>query len=242
MIPILINNRDLLDSPRELIKFFRQIPHAYVVLCDNASTYQPLRKWYKSIQLDDKYYDRGLVRWVLNPGCSPDYDQPHELFLFPDNRGPRAADNVRTFLNFKFDYYFLCDPDLDFMDVSLDFLEHLTHGFHKNTQGVGVSFRLDDLPPGKMRDYVLTVEKPYIPGSGFYKAGCDTAGVMRRSVPVWDGGYEGIRSANVIVRHRPWYFTPENPPPPDFQWYFDHADPSGTVYTSRLLDKTRESL
>lgn len=259
MIPILICNRDLLTSVQEQVRFFQQIPEAYIVLCDCASTYPPLVEWYahlvkplytRSILVGDGIHPRDRFLFPRRIGYPVLDDCPDELILFPDNRGPRGTQSIIHELE-PHDYYFMSDADMDYTGIDPTFLDDLCLGLNScpEVEGVGVSIRLDDLPQTLMAEYARHVEEGnwkairqfMIDGDtdiDFYIAPCDTAGVLRRSVPHWQGGYTGLRSVRHVARHLPWYFTPENTPE-DFKHFYANASPRGTVYTSRVMDGSR---
>lgn len=205
MIPILINNRDLLNPVKNLVEYFLDVPEAEIVLADNASTYPPLLDWYKS--------------------C------PVEVHHLGGNFGPRAAQRLITHRT-DVKYFFMCDPDLDFTGVPKDFLQVFVEALEMNAEihGVGVSLRMDDLPDTPSAISAKRIEPPAtIRDEYWFSQGCDTAGVLRRFT--WGGSYAGLRSAKHVVRHLPWYHSDSNRPP-DFQWFLDNCDPQGTVYTA----------
>lgn len=228
MIPILICNRDLLTSVQEQVRFFQQIPEAYIVLCDCASTYPPLVEWYahlvkplytRSILVGDGIHPRDRFLFPRRIGYPVLDDCPDELILFPDNRGPRGTQSIIHELE-PHDYYFMSDADMDYTGIDPTFLDDLRLGLDScpEMDGVGVSIRLDDLPQTPMGDYARHVEEAnwgqqYTLDDGdepvFYYAPCDTAGVLRRTKPNWLGGYTGLRSVKHVARHLPWYMVDE---------------------------------
>lgn len=236
MIPILINNRDLLTTVRKQIGFFHNVPDCYIVLCDNDSTYPPLREWMlglmtsypHSILIDDNRYKR---IWFSPEIVKYHSDCPHELFLFPTNLGPRGSQTILHLLN-KHDAYFMSDADMDYSDLKPEHL--LTDLLNLCTimphiQGAGVGIRIDDLPDSEWAEYarvhetgswidMKTAQMYHYEGPEtqklewmhyYYVAPCDTAGVLRPLFRQWDGGYlPAVRSAEHIARHLPWYFVP----------------------------------
>lgn len=293
MIPILINNRDLLESVIEQFKFFLRCPEASIHIIDNGSTYPPLLEWYN--MMTGGAYEPGIeyrARTFLS-------------FMFfhflPGNGGPRMGQSLIPFIKGEFDYYFMSDADMDYSDIDpTTFLSDLQAGLERYPQieGASASIRIDDLPDTNMaklaRQYEAanwgtyatltcdqfdsdTYTQYYSGGSdvNWYLGLCDTAGVLRRVVPQWQGGYSGIRSTKHIARHRPWYFISDEQDlphcelcgytqmdqsihgdhkiysdkggsiprgervPQDFRHFYAHADPSGTAYTSFMLDGGR---
>jgi hypothetical protein len=215
-IPVLINNRDLLDSVRKQVEFFLTISNAHIMLADNASTFPPLLDWYAT-------------------SC------PITIHHLGGNCGPRGAQRLLAELDFDYSYFFMVDPDLDFDGVPADFLESLKDGLDKypSAQGAGVSLRVDDLPDTPDANRGRETEARYhrkTLDDQFFEADCDTAGVLRRRN--WTGGYEGIRNRTAVVRHLPWYHTDEDRPD-DFRWFLRHCNPQGTYYTA--IVKARNS-
>ena len=284
MIPVLINNRDILSSVQEQIHFFQRCPEARIILIDNASTYHPLRQWYNSICLSSRAFCHTYTSIVkehwefIDPNIRHVLVLPHDLFLFQENLGPRGGTVVVPHLEGEFDYYFLSDADMDYSDIDpLTFLSDLQAGLERYPliEGASASIRLDDIPETNMTRLIREYEGQNWDiklDDEWWRGACDTAGVLRRVVPGWSGGYTGIRSVKHIARHRPWYFIPESqelprckicgytsedqemwwdhnlckgtiPPgwrtPPDFQHFYAHANPSGTAYTSFILDRGR---
>lgn len=290
-IPIIINNRDILDSVIAQIEFFSQIPEAYIILLDNASTYPPLIEWYRKMTgLKDPQSYRC---WYSTVSLS-------KFYFFPENRGPRAGSTIlhglEDDLNIRdFRYYFLSDADMGYTGISPTFLKDLQAGLdsYPEITGCGVSIRINDLPDTPMGRKAKYVESGYWtehplgtwigdgpsvrrPDTRFYVAACDTGGVLRRRSPMWNGDYHGLRSCQHIARHRPTYFVNDSfvcstchnrrviddpmegrgiaigatlpcnkcatiqITPPDFQYYYAHANPEGTCYTAAVLDPTTD--
>lgn len=247
IIPILINNRDLLDCTRAAVEFFLDIPDTTIVLVDQASTYGPLLDWY----LDE---------------C------PVRVHALEQNTGPRGGQAVLNQVISKLPpstvhYWFAVEPDLDYSTLPKDFLYELIDGLQKfpQVQAAGLGLRIDDIPQldgGEERFIVETEAKfwadhpagdlpPEHPGFAAREAmkkfhaehprwnlaGCDMAGVLHRSN--WNGDYTGVRSTVHVVRHLPWYHTDANRPA-DFEYYLQHACPRGTYYTARVHTKRLE--
>lgn len=78
------------------------------------------------------------------------------------------------------------------------------------------------------------------PDDELYLAPIDTTLAVIPLEPGWDGDYTpAIRAASInsqpcYALHSPWHHLPETRPA-DHQWYLDHADPQGTVYTAHQI-------
>jgi hypothetical protein len=222
MIPVLINNRDLLASVQAQVRFFRSIPDTCVVLVDQASTYPPLLEWYLQIRECSTYFE-GIslssirksmmvpaVCYGLHDAHSDREDMPHFFFPSPINRGPRGSQYALAYLA-QHEFYYMSEPDLDYSECPIDIMDCFHFQLHTrpSLQGVGVHHITDDLPRTPLADMARTLQpKPsQLSYDSIYPAPCDTAGVMRRAGG-WNGGYEpGLRSLRHSVRHLPWYFV-----------------------------------
>lgn len=282
MIPILINNRDLLGTVVKQVRFFNQIPHTLVCIIDNASTYPPLLDWYAAghVVLDKPNLAGSGIHLRCLQYLDPPLDSPEgflkvNLFIMPENRGPRASSIIPPLIPWDYTHYFQSDADLDYTGIDGgQMLNDLLHAFDifPDIHGAGVSLRIDDLPPTQLAEYARYVEAGNWnltePSSNYYLAPCDTAGVLRRRHPNWNGDHSGVRSARHIARHIPWYFVGpdwscptcgrtipdfirlEGAPvcddcctirlvPSDFTHFYVNASPAGTCYTARVLDTSR---
>lgn len=235
MIPIIINNRDLM--PQNLLRQIMQLDGVGPgQLIDNASTYPPLLEWFKDPGFWPAWF--GIYRWP--------------------NSGPRAACRLvnelrEQWTKLSVEYYATTDSDIDLDGVPANVLQVAAEILRTKPEivKVGLALRLDDLPDTKPARLARAAEEKHwqneieihirsfdlalqaCPSVTAYRADIDTTFAVYRLNPPWDGSYgPSIRLAGRYqARHLPWYHTDTNRPP-DYQWYLDHADPTGTYYTA----------
>ena len=253
-IPLLINNRDL--HPKQIVEQCLALDGADVYLIDNGSTYHPTQDY-----LRDPHPDVGIVWRNATDGRSM-YGPAHSMRVDPAcpvalNGGPRAAcwyvRELRSeWLQNGIRYYATTDSDLDLSTLPGDALQLFTSILESHPELVktGCALRIDDLPhtPAGIRakrseaaywaDEVTTWHKPI--GASIYAAPIDTTLAVYRLDPPWDGSYTPAwRIAGpYTARHIPWYHDDANRPA-DYQYYLDHADPQGTVYTAAEIERRR---
>jgi hypothetical protein len=95
-IPIIINNRNLLEWPKKMVevcKTFESVGD--IIIIDNGSSYEPLLEWYRTLPCEIIYSENGgnISPWVLK---------------IPEK--------------YNFDYYVVTDPDLDLSETPKDCL------------------------------------------------------------------------------------------------------------------------
>ena len=241
MIPVIINNRDLM--PQKLLRQILDLRGVGPIhLIDNASTYPPLLEW-MSVR---SYEFRNVAIWRNS-----------------SNGGPRAACRLVNTMRDAWtvqgiQYYATTDSDLDLEGVPVDALQVFSHelAVTGSLVKVGCALRIDDLPDTRVGraakwnegqhwktgfpigfSHIGVGENRVAPA---FQADIDTTFAVYRLNPPWTGAYgPSVRVAGEYqARHLPWYHTDENRPP-DYQWYLQHADPTGTVYTAVEVDRLR---
>lgn len=231
MIPVIINNRDI--HPRNIVRHCQRMDGAEVWLIDNASTFPQTIRY-----RDSPPSPLNVVRW--------------------QNTGPRAACKLVNRMREEWtrqgvEFYATTDSDLDLTGVPSDALKFFAGilGANRNFVKVGCALRLDDLPDTPQGRLARKSEAKHnhhswpLHNGIAYNADIDTTFAVYRLNPPWDGSYgPSARIAewhwpnrcDYTARHVPWYHTDENRPP-DYQWYLDHCDPTGTFYTA--MEKAR---
>jgi len=184
MIPIIINNRNLLTWPRAMIDRIKLLKGiGEIIIVDNGSTYKPLLSWYKSLPYK-------IIR-VKNIG----HTAPWKVGAIP--RIP----------------YVVTDPDLGIDDLPLDTLVILEKKLAANP-GLGkVGLDLDWKRVGKKSpwyEHMQTYEKERRKNSkiidGVYvDVRIDTTFAMYNTPNYFIGG--GSLRAPYIARHYPWELT-----------------------------------
>jgi hypothetical protein len=149
-------------------------------------------------------------------------------------------------------YYAESDPDLDLSGVPVGFVEHLVEGFETHRvinvpspnieiTKAALSLRLDDVPPGRMREIVLGQETYgwlNRVDAGYYFAGTDSTFAVYRKIPPgkrYVDWYRSIRSAPpYTARHMPWYVDAARMPE-DYSFYLRHSRGFG-IYARYLAE------
>lgn len=205
-IPIIIINYNRLTDLRLMVDFFVSINHQNIVIVDNASTYQPLLKYYDEIKgrvkvlIMDKNYGH-LVLW-----------QNEELYK-----------------KFMSGYYIVSDSDIipnkdlprNYLLKMLGLLDH----YEKITK-VGFALDIDNIPDCfKSKDKVIKWEQKYWDNPidrDVYVADTDTTFALYRpnykySKPNF---LKAIRIAgNFTAIHRGWYIDSRNLSEEDIYYY-----------------------
>ena len=203
--PVIINVRDRVEALRDLVSWLERAGQQDIWLCDNASTYEPMREFLASTP-------HRVVRNEINLG----------------HRGPWLSGLV-TQLGLD-RHFIITDPDvvpsdecpMDALDVFYDLLCRLPE-----IDKVGFSLRLDDLPDRYAhRDDVILWESQFWknPGpAGFFIAEIDTTFAMYRPGEHHQNN-KALRSAPpYTARHMPWYQDSANPTE-EQRYYVEHAD------------------
>lgn len=198
-IPIVINNFNRLESLRILVDWVRSLDgETSIIILDNASTYPPVRAFYRTLKAPNEQ----VVRLGYNSGLEGIADVAQEL------RGFRR--------------FVVTDPDLvpypdtprdilKRMDVLLDRYPQFTH--------VGASIEIRDLPPTyPLREEVEEWESQFWPpkaaavGSDGWEAWVDTTFAMYRGDADVRGLYTSMRMDRpYTLRHVDWYLDPTCP-------------------------------
>lgn len=167
-----------------------------VILIDNNSTYKPLLDWYSK--------------------CT------YKVHRLQENLGHKSLYTSGILDQYKDQYYYLTDHDLDLSGVPSDFQELLMKGFEN--PGViksGLSLKIDDLPNNPYANIAREWESKYWErprdSNGFYHSEVDTTfalydrGREYSGFPATDNFFRAVRSPYpYTARHVPWYNTPEN--------------------------------
>jgi hypothetical protein len=193
-IPIIINNFNRLGYLSELINWLERAGMTNIIILDNASTYPPLLKYYKT--------------------C------PHRIIYLGRNAGYMALWESDVFEEFRNDFYVYTDPDVvptedcpnDFMDVFLKIL-----AANADVKKVGFSLKIDDLPDFYERKAeVLAMETKYWKrkrSTMAYDAPIDTTFALYRPKAFGDHRRKALRTfPPYIARHLPWYIDSQNLP------------------------------
>lgn len=210
-IPCYLTNRDCLNPVRGMVEHLQHCNDVgEITIVDCGSTYTPLLEWYQ--------------RCGVTVRRCP-------------NLGPQAPWSGRQHVS---EFYFVSDGDLDISAVPLDFLCRLRDGLqeHSSVIKAGLSLRIDDLPPElPLTAKALRIETPYWANrldQNWYDAPIDTTAAMYRDSQGWGGYGPALRAAPpYTARHLAWYLRPGQIPE-DWQYYLDHLNPQGIVWSPTL--------
>ena len=215
-----------------MVVFFQQIPELEVIIIDNNSSYTPLLQWYDTNPCI-------VHRLTANYGnCSPLFNTPTCI-----------DGHIKP--NFLYEYdctngFILSDPDLDCTDVKLDFMEVFREGMGRYDwcSKIGFGLRIDDLPNTEIAKNAIGWEQgcqaPHANLSDmYYRAAIDTTAAFYKWLPDNPNlAHDFDRSircyGNYQCRHLGWYYTEQNPPPPDELYYLQHINHDGFTHYSKM--------
>jgi len=212
-VPVYINNRNRLTTTRGLIDYLRNVPGAYPIIVDNASTYPPLLAW----------YDRCGV----------------EIVYCVFNIGPRAPWLIGHPLMSSYAHYAVTDSDLDLAGVPIDLFDVLRRGLDQHPRPVkaGLSLEISDLPIDIESTAVIrTWEDQFWQRfhNGWWQADVDTTFALYRSGVDWPGRHwPGLHPAvradrPYTARHMPWYRANTE----EDRYYEQHVDPRWSTWSN----------
>lgn len=213
-IPIVILNKDRLESTKKLVASLKNRNYDNITILDNASTYQPLLDWYENCDVA-VFYNK------TENTCTGAFYYlafKHNIKYFQDiiNNG----------------HYIYTDSDIVPIDETpVDFIEDMIeisnrYQIHK----IGMGIKIDDLPDCfyKKNDVVKheslmwghygIVEGEKMP---IYKAAIDTtfAVYKPRMLPILASQDVCLRTGfPYLIKHWPWYYD-YNHLPPDEEYY-----------------------
>lgn len=211
-IPVIINNRDRLIYPRQLVEWLERAGTKRIVILDNASTYPALLCFYRQTR--------------------------HRVIRLDDNLGHLALWRSDVFEEFKDSYFVYTDPDV-LPDESCpgNAVEHMLQVLqgYPSVSRVGFGLRIDDLPEGNPeRDEIVRWERRFWQrecGPGLFLAAVDTTFAFYRPYLDNNPHLPSIRTGPpYVARHLPWYQKPGNVPE-DEQYYRDRIAENSTWWT-----------
>lgn len=185
--PIIINNFNRLEYLQQQIEWLLKVGQKNLHIIDNASTYEPLLKYYKTV--------------------------PAKVYMLDKNVGHEAFWRTHLYQRFGKYYHVYTDPDVlpdqntpgDFMNYFYDLLQQ-----YPQVRKVGFGLRIDDLPdyyPKKQE--VIEWESKMFQDEiepAVFKSKIDTTFALYRPgafLQCWD---ETLRTgAPYQLRHMPWY-------------------------------------
>ena len=246
-VPIIINNRDLSVWPKSMVAELKRMKHCGpILIVDNASTNPDTLKWYDELSHDDNAV---VIYARLNGG----HKAPFTLGVpFSLNR------------QFGYQYYIVTDPDLDLSgcpDTTIEYLldvynimdesiydwnrENLPPSRCNLKDKIGVGIKIDDVPENALffnecerfywkQDLILPNYKTPSGGPKVQPAPIDTTFALYDFERIKFYGIGGCRTADVTLRHLPYYITPDNlyddtAAMTEFRAYLSRANNSSTA-------------
>jgi len=175
-IKAVVVNRNLLTTLKNTIEFLSKEPRVEVIIYDQQSTYPPLLEYYKT----------------------------QNVLYNTENGGPYSVWGIP---NINKDYYIIADSDCTYDGVPEDWLDKMLDSLNViNSDKVGFSLRLDDLPDNELTRQVKDHESRYWINkcqSGWV-ADVDTTFALYRSGSMFS--YNAVRLPEpYTIRHIPWY-------------------------------------
>lgn len=211
MIPVIINNRNLLTWPKAMvdaISNFEMVDE--IIILDNGSTYQPLLDW---------------------------YEQTNIRVVKIDNTGHRAPWDSGLVEKLNSEYYVVTDPDLDLSKTPVDCIKQSVDILKKFPEHgkVGLSLMCDDIPPeSPYYQHIQNYEKQRQLNSNvldnhFLNVVVDTTFAVYNVKHYFIGGVSLI---NHKAKHIPWYLThDERKNNDEFMYYINNASTSSSYKT-----------
>lgn len=189
MVPVYINNWNILTWVQKMCNYLEQVPNIAIVIIDNNSTYQPLLDWYKC--------------------CN------YEIIRLPENRGPyngynfvlKGEEHVKKYGS---DFFAFTDADIDLSLCPVDFMDMLQEGVKRHSKKCGLSIEINDVPENSLSYDWVTIEKQFWCNKldeFYYDSAVDTTFALYHKSHV-NYTVRATRSDRPYTcRHLPWYFT-----------------------------------
>lgn len=235
--PCFIIARDRVTCLKEMVDYLKQPETGCLpIIMDNNSSNPDLLS----------YYDTNpciVHRLTANYGnCSPLFNTPTciEGHVKPDFLNEYDCKNG----------YILTDCDLKINHIPTNFLDVFREGLEKYTWAtkIGFQLRIYDLPDTDLareaRGWEAGNHAPhaYLDGTNFIRAAIDTTFAFYKYIEPPNTALahdfdRSIRVANFDAIHLGWYYSAENPPPPDELYYLQHINYDGFTHYSKMTKK-----
>jgi len=210
-IPVIINNRDLLTWTKDMVEKIKTYNNVgEIIICDNASTYQPLLDWYST--------NPCRIHYVENLG----------------HTAPWVSGLVQS-LNSE--YYVVTDPDLGINDTPSDTLDYLLENLEKFALpkiGLGLEWQLTPID-SPYYEHIFNYERKRFKDSRIVDhihldVAVDTVFALYKHQHYFIGG--ASTEGQYRAKHFPWYMTvEERESNEEFMYYLKHASNSSSFKT-----------
>lgn len=229
-IPCFLIARDRFMCLKDMVEYLLEIPELEVIIIDNASSYSPLLKWYDTEPCKIYRLSNNFGNFCLFSATDaiPGFEKPNFKEIYGIDKGQQ---------------YILSDCDLDLKTFvpSETLLPTLQEGLRRYPWAVkcGLSLEIDDLP-----NTPLAREARNWEGNNFHKidelyikAPVDTTFALYTGIGEQNDFDRCLRVGKpYTARHLTWYYSTENPPPPDEDFYIKNCSKAHNHYSSRLLN------
>ena len=193
-IPIIINNRNRYTYLLKLISWLEVNGYKNIYIIDNASTYEPLIKFYNQTS--------------------------YKVFYLSENVGHLSLWKTGVIKNFEKDYYVYTDPDVvptdNCPDDVLEYFFSILNQY-SNIEKVGFGLKIDDLPDCYLdKEKVISWESKFWTKSiqkEVYDAAIDTTFALYKP---FTNGLNYVQNSlrtggNYQLQHLPWYEDSNHP-------------------------------
>lgn len=196
-IKAVIVNRNLLTTLKNTVEFLSKEPRVEVIIYDQQSTYPPLLEYYKT----------------------------QNVMYNTENGGPYSVWGIP---NINKDYYIVADSDCMYEGVPEDWLDKMLESLSViNSNKVGFSLRIDDLPNNEFTQQVKNHESQFwLKKCQFgFLSDVDTTFALYRPNSVFN--YNAVRlSEPYTIRHIPWYLDKNLPD--EWEYYLKNVNHMST--------------
>lgn len=207
MVTVLINNRDLLTWPKEMLSCINKYEGLHeIIIIDNASTYPPLLDWYA--------------------------ENPCKVIRLDENKGHTAPFSSDVTSQVSTELFVVTDPDLGLLDVPTDVLLKMVDYIGRYpVNKIGLSLNYKTVPQESVYySHVNGYEKNLWNNSrtypGLIDAAVDTTFAIYSKNKSTEYTINGCRMEfPYTARHYPWEVVD---PDSEFLYYLEHANSSCT--------------
>lgn len=207
MVTVLINNRDLVTWPKEMLSCILKYEGLHeVIILDNASTYPPLLEWYEENPCR-------IIRLNENVGHTAPFQQ-------------EIVDQISTEL------FVVTDPDLGLQEVPSDvLLKMMSYIEMYPVNKIGLSLNYKVVPKESVYYQHVNSHEKNCWGNprtypGLIDAAVDTTFAIYSKSRSTGYTINGCRMDHpYMARHYPWEVVN---PDPEFLYYLEHANSSCT--------------
>lgn len=236
-LPFFIIVRDRLTCTRKMVEYLNQEETGcYPIILDNQSTNPELLSWYETEPCIIHRIDWNAGNCVLFSDPRPEVGKPNFFELYDCTQG-----------------YLLSDCDIEIWTMPTNFVsvfQNILNQFSWATK-VGSQLKISDLPNTSVAREAkgweqLNHSASGLIGDNLWKSPIDTTVALYKWMDAPNTALAHDFNGSIRVggsfecRHLPWYFSKENPPPPDELYYLAHITSDFNHYSIRLRQMLEE--